>query len=223
MAGVTRGWTSSKEPHGASGHERPAVGGCETRSLPGRRLAIVMISLIFGVAGCSSLFPASTTQSSASSTQPAPSGTAGPLRLGERVTVPTWDGSGFDNKAEVAVTAIEQARPEDLAAFRLDPKDAGKRPWFLRYQVRNLGPKPMTAAALSTEVRPVETTGQRLTRLLPLGPVPRCVDEFQGTVPAGETRTACDIYLVPEGGSISEAQYKPTTGPYARNPVRWLS
>jgi hypothetical protein len=142
------------------------------------------------------------------------------LALGKAATVAyTTLGSDDQFKFAVAVDSIEKGATGDLSNFKLDSKQKGMVPWYVKTHVTNKSGKtlpPNSDPAFSLTV--VDSDEAEVQSLTLIGDFPKCESNSPTPIKAGADYHSCEVYLVKPGSSIARVQWEVQGG---GDPIVW--
>ncbi|MFJ7207992.1 hypothetical protein ACIQWR_31210 [Streptomyces sp. NPDC098789] len=130
------------------------------------------------------------------------------FKLGEQAQFPFTYGTTTKGTVALAVTAIEKGDPADLAPFKLGDKVKGMVPYYIRYQVKNVGTTDLAYASVG-HVKGHLGDGGAAQELSVIGKFEKCPNE---SLPKGFTngkvQAGCVIALAPSADTkVSSAEY----------------
>ncbi|MET9696859.1 hypothetical protein ABZY31_08040 [Streptomyces sp. NPDC006529] len=157
--------------------------------------------------------PGASTAPSASASAPAAGGsgataTAGQkFALGEQAQFPFTSGS-TKGTITLAVTAIEKGQPADLAPFKLGDKVKGMVPYYIRYQVKNVGTTDLSFASVG-HIKGHLGDDSEAQELTVIGKFEKCPNN---SLPKGFTNgqvmSGCAVALAPSAETkVASAEY----------------
>ncbi|MET3984928.1 hypothetical protein [Streptomyces sp. PvR034] len=140
----------------------------------------------------------------------APAGTAKAgqqFKIGEQATFPFASGSTKGTIA-LAVTAIEKGQPADLAPFKLGDKVKGMVPYYIRYQVKNVGTTDLSFASVG-HIKGHLGDGSEAQDLLVIGKFEKCPnDSLPKGFTNGQVTAGCAVALAPSADTkVASAEY----------------
>ncbi|MER5730473.1 hypothetical protein ABT084_19420 [Streptomyces sp. NPDC002138] len=155
---------------------------------------------------------APSSSASAAASAPAAGGAAGTakagqqFKIGEQAQFPFTSGSTKGTIA-LAVTAIEKGQPEDLAPFKLGDKVKGMVPYYIRYQVKNVGSTDLSFTSVN-HVKGHLGDDSEAQELMVIGKFEKCPNDSlpKGFV-NGQTAPGCAVALAPAGAKVASAEY----------------
>ncbi|MFI5982763.1 hypothetical protein ACIBEA_18020 [Streptomyces sp. NPDC051555] len=129
------------------------------------------------------------------------------FKIGEQATFPFASGSTKGTIA-LSVTAIEKGQPDDLAPFKLGDKAKGKVPYYIRYQVKNVGATDLSFASVG-HVKGHLGDGSEAQDLLVIGKFEKCPnDSLPKGFTNGQVTTGCAVALAPSAETkVASAEY----------------
>lgn len=141
------------------------------------------------------------------------------LDMGEAATIEYATGTGV-GRATVKLAAVNPGRVDDLSQLR-PPPEPGQTPYYLQFEITDLGPVDAEPLEALTGMKPVDSEGEIPRRILIVGAFPRC-ESIAGTpFPEGTTQNTCEVYTLGDDRSLDFVRYKPPTGPYRDDPIIW--
>lgn len=162
---------------------------------------------------------------SSSASAPATGGGAAPagaakagqqFKIGEQAQFPFTSGS-TKGTITLAVTAIEKGQPDDLAPFKLGDKVKGMVPYYIRYQVKNVGTTDLSFTSVG-HIKGHLGDGSEAQDLLVIGKFDKCPnDSLPKGFTNGQVTTGCAVALAPSASTtVASAEYWGTPSPWAR-------
>ncbi|WP_157531848.1 hypothetical protein [Kitasatospora sp. Root107] len=147
---------------------------------------------------------------------PAP-GTA--VKIGDAVRLPFSFG-GSEGAIALTVTSIEKGDPADLASLKLDDNTKGLVPYYIHYQVTNIGDTDLSFTNLS-HIRGLLSNGTRAPDLMVFGTFAKCSD---GKMPSeftnGKSADFCIPVMSPKTSRVAAVEY--WDDPYTfNNGITW--
>ncbi|MFD7032277.1 hypothetical protein ACFWAR_30035 [Streptomyces sp. NPDC059917] len=129
------------------------------------------------------------------------------FKIGEQATFPFASGSTKGTIA-LAVTAIEKGQPTDLAPFKLGDKVKGMVPYYIRYQVKNVGTTDLSFASVG-HIKGHLGDGTEAQDLLVIGKFDKCPnDSLPKGFTNGQVTAGCAVALAPSAETkVASAEY----------------
>jgi hypothetical protein len=117
----------------------------------------------------------------------------------------------------MSVDSVQAGRLADFAAYQLDDRTKKSRPYYVRYTVKNVGTGDLSRSAV-----PLLAVDNRNTLIQPStfnNTFARCPSlPLPAGFGAGKTVRGCLVYLVPNGGTLTEVSFRPLQ---AFPPITW--
>lgn len=148
--------------------------------------------------------------------------------MGQTATVLyTSIGAGLSNgpsyRLKITVESIKQGTLADFKGVSLTSSDAGDTPDYVRVEMTNLGPKPMSTSNSdpANNVEGVDIAEQENDSLIVAGYFAPCPDtQTPNPFPVGKSFMTCLTYLV--HGGITKVAYDGADR-YIDSPVTWTT
>ncbi|MDJ0381873.1 hypothetical protein [Streptomyces sp. G-G2] len=130
------------------------------------------------------------------------------FKMGEQAQFPFTYGTTTKGTISLAVTAIEKGEPADLAPFKLGDKVKGMVPYYVRYQVKNVGTSDLSFASVG-HVKGHLGDGSEAQELTVIGTFEKCPsDSLPKGFTNGKVQTGCVIALAPSADTkVTSAEY----------------
>jgi hypothetical protein len=150
------------------------------------------------------------------------------LALGEtaHVTIKPLTAEATSTKTypvDATVLKIEKGSIDDFANIQLDEAQKAATPYYVTVRISNPGPEAVPVKDSDPDVRfdGVDDRGQEQGTVIFLGTFDRC-DNTEAPDPftSGKSYDSCHVFLVPGGGSITEAHWSGSDD-YILEPVVW--
>jgi hypothetical protein len=126
-------------------------------------------------------------------------------------------------RVDATVVKIEKGSIDDFANINLDEAQKASTPYYVTVRVSNPGPEDVPVADSDPDVRfnGIDDRGQRQGIVIFFGTFDRCENtEAPAPFTGGKSYDSCHVYLVPGGGSITEATWA-GSDEYILEPVVW--
>jgi hypothetical protein len=139
------------------------------------------------------------------------------LEFGEPAYVAYSANAKRGSVLSLTVNSVQQGKIADLASYQLDAASKKARPYYVQVAVKNLGTGDLSRLGVpifavdSTDALVLPTTFTPSFARCPSTPLPA------GFV-SGKSISECLVYLVPDGGTLTEMSYRPEQ---AFQPITW--
>ncbi|MDQ0312983.1 hypothetical protein J2S46_007539 [Kitasatospora herbaricolor] len=135
--------------------------------------------------------------------RPAPGTT---VKIGDAVRLPFSYG-GSEGAIALTVTSIEKGDPADLASLRLDDNTKGLVPYYIHYQVTNIGDTDLSFTNLS-HIRGLLANGTRAPDLMVFGTFAKCSDgKMPNEFTNGKSADFCIPVMSPTTSRVTAVEY----------------
>ncbi|MCX5214656.1 hypothetical protein OG689_36285 [Kitasatospora sp. NBC_00240] len=141
------------------------------------------------------------------------------VKIGDAVRFPFSYG-GSEGAIALTVTSIEKADPADLSSLKLDDNTKGLVPYYIHYQVTNIGDTDLSFTNLS-HISGLLANGTQAPDLMVFGTFAKCSD---GSMPSeftnGKSADFCIPVMSPTNSRVTAVEY--WADPYTvHNGVIW--
>jgi hypothetical protein len=171
--------------------------------------------------------PATTAAASATDTPP-PSADATPagttLALGQPAIIDYTDSSKPANRGKITVTvkSITKGSMSDFANVQLDAKDKASTPYYVKVEVKNSGTTKLDGSNPVISLSGVDDRDQRQNSLIMMGTFDKCSEDTNPkSFGPGASYDACQIYLIPGGGSVKGAVWTMYDAKTSKSDINW--
>lgn len=126
------------------------------------------------------------------------------LKVGEPAVIDYKDASTNDTGLiELTPEKIEQGTLDDFKNIKLDEDQKSSTPYYATIKVKNIGDSSLDEASPATYINGVDDRGQDQNEVIFFGDFERCDQEAPKKFGPGDEYTACLVYLIPKGGSLT--------------------